>query len=76
MGKRIVDPRVLLTGTIQSVIPHPSGDLTMIITTTHKNRGVVKHTTFHVEVWRDEEGNGPGHLYIEEAHTSKGKVTP
>ena len=24
-------------------------------------------TTYHVEAWRDEEGNGPGHLFIDEA---------
>ena len=24
-------------------------------------------TTYQVEAWRDEEGNGPGHLFIDEA---------
>jgi hypothetical protein len=76
MNKRILDPRVLRTGTIQAAIPQQDGGLIMIITTAHKNRGKVKRSTFHVEVWRDEEGNGPGHLYIEETHTSTGKVTP
>lgn len=65
--QRIADPRVLLGCSIDAVIPQEDGGWVLIVSRTVKNRGEATPHVFHVEPWRDEEGNGPGHLYIEQS---------
>lgn len=64
-----VGERELLGGTIQSVIPGASRDYPTVLIVdvpVRKRGGAIVHKTFHVEVWSDEEGNGPGYLYVED----------
>jgi hypothetical protein len=81
--RRYVQPRELLGGTIQSVIPHADAhgqpfSVTMIITVPVRKRGgKMIEKTFHVETWQDPEGNGPGFLFVEDLDAeSRKEVRP
>lgn len=73
MAKReYVNPRELLGGTIESIIPVPDAhgspySVVMIVSTAVRKRGgKMVRKVFHCETWRDPEGNGPGFMYVED----------
>ena len=83
MAKReYVNPRELLGGTIQSIIPVSDahggpGACVMIVTVPVRKRGgKMIEKTFHCETWRDPEGNGPGFLYVEDLDLDATRTCP
>lgn len=52
-----LNPRTLLGGKIESVIPCSDGVILIVS---------VGEQIFRVEPWSDEEGNDDGYLYVEE----------